>query len=536
MSNLPDWNNLAEVAIQSALGAIPEVGGLLSGLVGAFWPSENSGLSSDAIWNSIKGEVDAAINQAIDQNDYDLIQTKLTGLKANMDRYLSEVKDGVTPSTIIDYFIAAQTNFDNSAPTFQMPGKELLLSPLFSKMAQMHIALLRDGVLFGRRDAQDNVPLGKNNWGMDETTHNNIVLSLTSVINGYVAYSTKLYKDSWHSHDPVSMPQWIKTNNLLVTEVMNYAYYWPYMDVTTYPQPIENLLAPPYEIFQGPIGLSTGAYYQDGFATYDLNSQGMISAVTVWGRQDPSGTKVAGLEVVYGRTPAPLMGPNIYKNHPELNFSDGRRDSAQSPIGGVFLVDPSNPIVNVFGWFGDIIDSLGFKLLDGTVKGSYGSGQTGVYSYPEARYVTGEKTMVLSSIILNQGINDGFVGNGLGYAASGAIFGFRDLKSYPADQRNYAPQSSSVQGAYSGTVTNSDGDQGNCTLVIFVSDDQTLTGIMTIDVLGGAGVLQGTQQDNKIEFTTTDINWSGFINGNEISGTYTITGSGGGAWQVTKVS
>lgn len=53
-----DWNNAAEVAIETALGQIPVVGSFLSGLLQIFWPK-----SGEDIWSEIKSQVEQLINQ-----------------------------------------------------------------------------------------------------------------------------------------------------------------------------------------------------------------------------------------------------------------------------------------------------------------------------------------------------------------------------------------------------------------------------------------------------------------------------------------
>ena len=71
-----DWNNAAETVIQIGLGEVPVAGGILSGLVGIFWPS-----SEEDVWGSIKDRVSTMIDTKMASYAYTEIDAKLAGLK-----------------------------------------------------------------------------------------------------------------------------------------------------------------------------------------------------------------------------------------------------------------------------------------------------------------------------------------------------------------------------------------------------------------------------------------------------------------------
>ena len=56
-----DWNSDAKTAVTTAIGMIPEAGGVLAGLIQIFWPSPTVD-----VWGSIKDQVLQLIGQAID--------------------------------------------------------------------------------------------------------------------------------------------------------------------------------------------------------------------------------------------------------------------------------------------------------------------------------------------------------------------------------------------------------------------------------------------------------------------------------------
>jgi hypothetical protein len=324
----------------------------------------------------------------------------------------------------------------------------------------------------------------------------------------------------------------------MVEGVMNYAHYWQYMDPGA-AMPAGPLPAPPYEVFRGPIGGSTDSYFVDGMQRFDLNAQGLISRVRVWGRSDSPKNGVAGFLVSYGPEDAPLMGPNIYRNETKLGFDDAEgRDTLTPPLGDVLTISPDNPIVRVFGEVDTVIYSIGFEFKDGTLKGPYGDGGSQGFDFkvPDAR--EGE-SKVLSSIVLNQGINDLYVNYGVGYFASGAIFGFRSLDSYSAEQRSYQPSEHdpSPVGWYDGHIFTGAGDQLDVTVVVKTFDQGRITGAMLQGKpwLAGAGACTGTFDPDTGAIQLTDTSgyvWTGTLIGDQLSGTY--TGPNYGNWRTTR--
>ena len=90
----PDWNKIAETVTQMAVSKIPDVGPVLSGLIGLFWPQP-----SVSIWSEIEGQVEALVDQAIAQNNLLHMQEALQGIKLNLSNYKNMTVGSASAST-----------------------------------------------------------------------------------------------------------------------------------------------------------------------------------------------------------------------------------------------------------------------------------------------------------------------------------------------------------------------------------------------------------------------------------------------------
>jgi hypothetical protein len=160
-----DYNNLGRTIVMDGFGKIPEVGGLISDITGVLWPATNK---DDGVWDHIRANVEALINEKLDDDHYNNVSEHLTGLKSDMDIYLGSAGDNDSETSV--YFITVQTQFGISLPFFQSKGREFLLLPLFTQFANLHLSLLRDGVLWGSK------------WGLSDGDVNRLKNGLKSSI------------------------------------------------------------------------------------------------------------------------------------------------------------------------------------------------------------------------------------------------------------------------------------------------------------------------------------------------------------------
>jgi hypothetical protein len=143
-TDINDWSNTAMVTIATALGLIPEVGSLLSGLVYILWPSDQ-----EDVWDEIKDQVQALVQQDLTQLVESLEGQTLKGLKDSIQDY----QDALTtndPSNISQNWTGAKLNFVQQMAQFQTQGYEVALLPYYAQAVNLYLALLRDGVLHGK--------------------------------------------------------------------------------------------------------------------------------------------------------------------------------------------------------------------------------------------------------------------------------------------------------------------------------------------------------------------------------------------------
>ena len=118
-SDINDWSNTAMNVIASALGMVPEVGSLLSGLVYILWPSDQ-----EDVWDQIKDQVQQLVQQDLTQLVENLEAQTLNGLKGSIQDY----QDAITtndPSNISQNWTSAKLNFVQQLPQFAHAPAEL---------------------------------------------------------------------------------------------------------------------------------------------------------------------------------------------------------------------------------------------------------------------------------------------------------------------------------------------------------------------------------------------------------------------------
>lgn len=143
-SDIHNWSNTAMNLIASTLGMVPVVGALLSGLVNILWPSDQ-----EDVWDQIKDQVQALVQQDLTQLVENLEAQTLNGLKGSIRDY----QDAITtndPSNISQNWTSAKLNFVQQLPQFQTKGYEVALLPYYAQAINLYFALLRDGVSNGR--------------------------------------------------------------------------------------------------------------------------------------------------------------------------------------------------------------------------------------------------------------------------------------------------------------------------------------------------------------------------------------------------
>ena len=395
-----DPNEAAKATTEAALAEIPEAGAFLSLLVEIFWPG---GDNPNSVWESIESRVETLVNQKIDASVYSQTEADLTGLQNVLANYAGSAKPGHTTEFTSQNWTTARGLFAQRMPHFRAKGSELLLLPLWAQAANMHLSLLRDGVLFGM------------SWGWDGTDHDSVVAELKAAITDYTAWAPRIFGwgisgqlsaggVNYYSCQPFRASN--KFHQQMVPAVLDVAQLWPLFDPTIHLGP-----ATPDEVYL------TSEIYSDPWRTADNSGLFLLpwqhptrppAQITVW--SEPN--LIDAVQVAY----------------PDGGGPDGVTQTARMGAGSgnptTISVNPGNPVTTVNVWAGDVVQGLQFTFKDGTTTPHLGSseGTKQTFDFYDHDAKSGR---VLSSVYVN--------GKSIYYNNVDAIvFGFRYEGQPPA--------------------------------------------------------------------------------------------------------
>ncbi len=344
-----DPNEAAKAVTAAALGAIPEAGELLSLLVEIFWPSESH---DNEIWDSMESRVEALVNQKIQESVYSQTEADLQGLQSVLQEYADSATKGHTPTFTATTWASARGEFAQRMPHFRVKGSELLLLPLWAQAANMHLSLLRDGVLFGM------------SWGWNDTDHDSVIKELKAAIADYTAWAPRIFgwgisgslgTVDYHRCEPFRSSN--AFHQQMVPAVLDIAQLWPLFDPTAHPGP-----AAPEDVYL------TSEIYSTPMGTADDSGLFLLpwkhptqppAQITVWAEPN----LIDAIQVTY---PADA-GPD--------GVSQTARMGANKGAPATIKIAPGNPITTVDVWAGDVVQGLQFTFKDGTTTTHFGSSE-----------------------------------------------------------------------------------------------------------------------------------------------------------------
>ncbi len=382
MSYSVNWNNVALQAVTAGLDEVPVLGGLLSHLVEAFWPE-----SQEDVWSEVKDKVEALIGQAISSDDYDRVQTQLgtngqdSGLIGVLNSYLGAVSttdnNGQNPE---ETWTSANEVFIGAQSAFQQNGIEVLLLPLFAQFANMHLSLLRDGVI--------------NKWCA--------VSELQKRIKDYGAWADK-YVAAGHSARSGENKGFNYLNvydREMQTGVLNFRETWPYFDPTAFPPPVKDIVFT-NEVYYT-ITETMGAAYPGGNYALPITPAGVISDIGVFWMQDleDNYNLVQGMQITYTTEEQPYSGILVDGELPPINRTCDPNNDYYCYARQTVAVSPATPIVSVQGVFdaGGGTYCVDFTFKDGSSTGNIPE-QAG-QDYPHAFTLTPPPGYYLTSIFV----------------------------------------------------------------------------------------------------------------------------------------
>lgn len=326
-------NKAIRSAVLAGLSKIPEAGGLISGLVGVLWPE-----TGKDTWALMRERIEALINQKLSDFKYQDVKDWLAGLKNVIDGYTQalEASRNHSASYITEKYNAAISHFDAGSPHFTTRDYETLLLPLFAQMANMHLALLRDGVLHGTQ------------WGWTDKIRASIESNLRARIKSYGEWVQR-----WHQHtcDRFEVPshgnnkaQWAARNHYvrnITLQVLDIAFYWPYFDPAAGPAPTLTR-----ELYSDPHGSANAS---ENPLSVDASVRARLSGLMIWG-----GHRIDAVQQRFGTD----------EWGPRQGSPDGGAHSP--PRGWNGLIQAGNPVVEVIGFAGEVVGGLLLVFKDGT--------------------------------------------------------------------------------------------------------------------------------------------------------------------------
>jgi delta endotoxin, N-terminal domain len=236
------------------LEKVPEAGELFALIVEELWPDPEK----EDVWDEIKEKVEKLLNEKISDLVYNNIKDSLKGLQRNSAEYTQALSDSPDHiQYITEKYNVAKGDFNQQRSHFQAEGYELLLLPLFAQMANMHLALIRDGCIHGK------------SWGWTDKIVADLKKELTDTINEYskhvddnyskeLANKKTIASNILNSNDVYRYTNSFNVVNGFVREmtisVLDYRQMWPYMDISTYPKPLYVLLT--REVYSDAVGPS----------------------------------------------------------------------------------------------------------------------------------------------------------------------------------------------------------------------------------------------------------------------------------------
>ncbi|GAB3279399.1 insecticidal delta-endotoxin Cry8Ea1 family protein [Larkinella harenae] len=398
-----DWNDAAKTVITTGIEMIPEAGEILGPLVDIFWPK-----SGEDVWSQVKNQVIALVTSQITDEVYGRVTGNLAGLKNVSGNYLNEInnfnaiiQDDPTKDygkTLRDYWIDLSDDFDLYLPNFQEQGFELPLLGLFAQFANMHLSVLRDMVISGKK------------WGFTDKQVQDQATKLTASIQKYQSWVDEIggigrsrivnsTKRNDHNCEPFrTVNHWDREMSF---KVFYFRDAWPYFDATVYPNGSKDRLT--REIYTDPMGTCDNS---GNIVMATPTATQFPTNLSVWG-----GDRVNAVQLTYPAN----SGPGGVTQTKRMGANGGSNQ-------GNLPISPNNPITLARVTFGDIVNSMQFVFNDGTTTNDFGGkfgSQGAAWQYAN---------MALSSMHIN-GVS-GFYGS-----ADCIVFGFQYWNS-PAEALN----------------------------------------------------------------------------------------------------
>ncbi|MGG5737430.1 insecticidal delta-endotoxin Cry8Ea1 family protein [Bacillus cereus group sp. IBL03679] len=157
--------------------------GILSTLLGLLWPS-----GTQSTWHAFMIAVEQLVKQEISAYARGVAIRKLEGLQEALELYTTSAqawendkKNPLAQERVRTYFRAVLLDFVGAMPEFKVAGYEVPMLAMYAQAAELHLLLLRDGVLFGA------------GWELPRAEIDYLYILLQTKIKEYTDYCVNTY-------------------------------------------------------------------------------------------------------------------------------------------------------------------------------------------------------------------------------------------------------------------------------------------------------------------------------------------------------
>ncbi|KAI9934542.1 hypothetical protein ASPWEDRAFT_71317 [Aspergillus wentii DTO 134E9] len=196
ISKMINLNGLLKMLAGFALSQVPHVGGLLSGIIGLYWPDENESLT----WAQIEAGVRSIVRDMLDEEKVKELRKEVEVLKDLIKRYdagsFGTQQKAEKFNYILDHFTTIKRNFlDNETPWHTLQ--------YFIPMATLHLTFLRHQLFLWDEIYPEDA-------GADKEVHQK---DLEDAIKEYTAAAEKIFEKciAWRMEQTIFKTPWIKT-------------------------------------------------------------------------------------------------------------------------------------------------------------------------------------------------------------------------------------------------------------------------------------------------------------------------------------
>ncbi|MFF2242103.1 insecticidal delta-endotoxin Cry8Ea1 family protein [Bacillus thuringiensis] len=234
------------------LGFIGTGLGVLGDLFNSFWPSNDN-----SVWEAFLRSVEELIDERIREIERSRIVAQFTGLRSVMSNYNGALQDWDTNRNnpalreeIRGRFANADDIFANRMDEFSIEGFEIQSLAVYAQAANLHLLLLRDGVLNGLLWGFDVVTVNRlynrlveksgkytdhctsfyrqglqelrnrGNWNAFNTYRRNMTIQVLDVISLFSNYDPRIYENNTNTQltreiytEPLAVPGWLNSHS-----------------------------------------------------------------------------------------------------------------------------------------------------------------------------------------------------------------------------------------------------------------------------------------------------------------------------------